>query len=48
MRFYNTQWSATTIYGSLSVYCCPLPSEKNRPLEAQLKSPFGEPNFIYA
>ena len=28
MRFCLTQWSATTFYGSLSVYSCPLHSEK--------------------
>ena len=35
MRFYVTQWSATKIYGSLSVYNHPLPSERNRTVEAQ-------------
>ena len=31
MRFYVTQWSATTFNGSLSVYSHPLPSEKIAP-----------------
>ena len=46
-RFYVTQWSAARLCGSLSVYSRPLPSDKNRPLEAQLRSPFGDPSFIY-
>ena len=42
MIFYVMQWSATRLCGGLSVHSRPVPSEKNRPLAAQLKSPFGD------
>ena len=47
MRFYVTQWSATRFCGSQSACSCPLPLEKNRPLAAQLKSPFGDYCYYY-
>ena len=48
MRFCLAQWSATRFYGSLSVYSCPLPSEKIVPWQPSKKSPFGDSCFTYS